>query len=107
MTSRSILASSVLALSLSVTLACGVAAIAQTPTAPTASEKAGAATTRAVDDVKTSANDVKTWTNKQWQAAKREWAKDKQKWSSCESQSHKQKLSGRNSWSFLYSCMTG
>ena len=42
----------------------------------------------------------------QWEAAKREWAKDKAKWADCRAQSSKQKLEGRKSWSFLYTCMT-
>jgi hypothetical protein len=49
---------------------------------------------------------VETWTKKQWAAAKKEWAKDKAKWADCRAQSKKQKLTGRKSWSFLYTCMT-
>ncbi|HKA75246.1 MAG TPA: hypothetical protein VKE26_25820 [Xanthobacteraceae bacterium] len=49
---------------------------------------------------------VETWTRKQWAAAKRGWAKDKAKWANCQKQSHKQKLEGRKSWSFLYKCMS-
>ena len=49
---------------------------------------------------------VEAWTMKQWDAAKQEWAKDKAKWADCEKQSDKQKLEGRKSWSFLYTCMT-
>ena len=50
---------------------------------------------------------VETWTRKQWAAATAEWAKDKTKWGACQEQSHKQKLEGRKSWSFLYHCMNG
>jgi len=49
---------------------------------------------------------VETWTKKQWAAAKKEWAKDKAKWTDCRAQSRKKKLTGRKSWSFLYTCMT-
>ncbi|MGA3302069.1 MAG: hypothetical protein ABSC72_02130 [Methylovirgula sp.] len=49
---------------------------------------------------------VETWTKKQWEAAKKDWAKDKIKWAACEKQSKEQKLEGRKSWSFLYTCMS-
>jgi hypothetical protein len=49
---------------------------------------------------------VETWTKKQWDAAKKDWAKDKAKWAACQKQSKDQKLEGRKSWSFLYTCMT-
>ena len=49
---------------------------------------------------------VETWTQKQWDAAKKDWAKDKAKWAACQKQSKDQKLQGRKSWSFLYTCMT-
>jgi hypothetical protein len=50
---------------------------------------------------------VETWTKKQYDAARKEWAKDKTKWTDCRKQSKDQKLTGRKSWSFLYTCMTG
>ena len=53
----------------------------------------------------TATNDVENWTIKQWNNAKREWVKDKAKWADCRQQSTKQKLAGRKSWSFLYTCM--
>ena len=49
---------------------------------------------------------VETWTQKQWNAAKKDWAKDKLKWADCRKQSSEQKLQGRKSWSFLYTCMS-
>jgi hypothetical protein len=52
-------------------------------------------------------DDVSKWTSKQWNRAKAEWAKDKEKWADCQKQSKEQKLTGRKSWSFLASCMTG
>ena len=74
-------------------LALGVGvAFAQTPVPPTAQPSATAT--------------VKKWTTKQWNAAKSEWAKDKAKWAGCQQQSTDQKLAGRKSWSFLYTCMT-
>jgi hypothetical protein len=52
------------------------------------------------------AEQVETWSRKQWDAAKKEWAKDKTKWADCRKQSSDQKLKGRKSWSFVYTCMT-
>ena len=52
------------------------------------------------------ATTVENWTTKQWIAAKSEWAKDKGRWAYCQQQSTHQKLIGRKSWSFLYTCMT-
>jgi hypothetical protein len=49
--------------------------------------------------------EVKNWTTKQWAAMTKEWAKDKAKWADCRKQSAAKKLSGRESWSFLYECM--
>ncbi len=51
------------------------------------------------------AGQVKTWSQKQWNKTKAEFAKDKAKWASCRQQGKDKKLSGRASWSFLYSCM--
>ena len=51
------------------------------------------------------ATKVEKWTAKQWSAAKTTWAKDKTKWADCRHQSTDQKLTGRKSWSFLYTCM--
>lgn len=49
---------------------------------------------------------VESWTKKQWEAAKKEWTKDTKKWADCNKSAQKQKLEGRKSWSFIYSCMT-
>ncbi len=49
---------------------------------------------------------VENWTIEQWNAAKAEWAKDTAKWAACQQQSTDRKLAGRESWSFLYTCMT-
>ena len=51
------------------------------------------------------ATKVENWTTDQWNAAKTEWARDKTKWADCNQQSTDRKLSGRDSWSYLYSCM--
>ena len=66
-------------------------AFAQTPVAPTAQPSV--------------VTKVENWTSKQWNAAKTEWAKDKAKWADCQQQSADQKLTGRKSWSLLYTCM--
>jgi hypothetical protein len=50
--------------------------------------------------------DVTKWTQKQWNAAKAKWSKETVKWGDCQKQADAKKLSGRESWSFLYSCMT-
>jgi hypothetical protein len=81
------------------------AAIAQTSVSPPATKSAPAAS--APDSSKPStATRVETWTRKQWEAAKKEWARDTKKWADCRKRSSKQKLEGRKSWSFLYTCMT-
>jgi hypothetical protein len=83
-----------------ITIGCMTGAgYAQTTTSPSTMAPTSS---RAADD----ATKVETWTKKQWNAAKKEWEKDKVKWASCHKQSTKQKLAGRKSWSFLYSCMT-
>ena len=80
-------------------------AIAQTPASPSATKPPPA--TSATDSSKaTIPTQVENWTKDQWEAAKKEWAKDKAKWASCQKQSGKQKLKGRKSWPFLYTCMT-
>jgi hypothetical protein len=85
-------------------VACG-AAFAQAPATPPAKNPAPAAAAP-MSSNPSAATQVQTWTTKQWDAAKLKWAKDKTKWANCEKQSDKQKLEGRKSWSFLYTCMT-
>lgn len=81
------------------------AVLAQISVSPPAAKPSPAAS--APDSSKPSvATQVETWTGAQWEAAKEEWAKDKAKWADCQDQSSKQKLEGRKSWSFLYTCMT-
>ncbi len=50
--------------------------------------------------------DVSKWTRKEWNAAKAKWVHEKKKWHDCNGQAKAQKLSGRQSWQFLYDCMT-
>jgi hypothetical protein len=78
-------------------------ALAQQPTpssSPPASAPASPPTSSKVDD-------VSKWTMKQWNQARAKWAKEKDKWADCRKQAKDQKLTGRKSWSFLASCMTG
>lgn len=68
--------------------------------------KTDAAKTDASKSASTSTTtSVGNWTRKQWNAMTKEWSKDKAKWSDCRKQSKDKKLSGRNSWSYLYDCM--
>jgi hypothetical protein len=77
------------------------AALAQTASPSTThSDTSSSPTSSTVDD-------VSKWTSKEWNKAKAKWAKEKDKWADCQKQSKDQKLSGRKSWSFLASCMSG
>jgi hypothetical protein len=88
---------------MSVAIAGTVAAgTALTPTASIA-QSTGQSTK---DQVRSTTEDVSKWTQKQWDAAKVKWAKQKDKWNSCNKQATDKKLSGRDSWSFIYTCMT-
>jgi hypothetical protein len=75
---------------LALAMGAGVA-FAQTPVVPTVQPSA--------------MTKVENWTSNQWNAAMTEWAKDKIKWAGCQQQSTDQKLTGPESWSFLYTCM--
>ena len=55
---------------------------------------------------KSTTEEVSKWTQKQWDAANAKWMKEKDKWTSCNKQATNEKLSGRKSWSFIYTCMT-
>ena len=70
--------------------------------APAASSKA----TPAAKAEPSMVSKVDTWTLAVWNAAKAGWAKDKAKWAACRKDAGAKKLSGRKSWSFLYTCMT-
>jgi hypothetical protein len=81
--------------------ASGVALAQQpAPSSPPASAPVSPPTSSKVDD-------VSKWTMKQWNQARAKWAKEKDKWADCRKQAKDQKLTGRKSWSFLASCMTG
>jgi hypothetical protein len=81
------------------TIAAGSAALAQS-TAPNPSPPPSSSPT-----VSSTADQVKGWTLKKWNAMKHEWRKDKAKWDSCNRQAGDQKLTGKNSWAFIYDCM--
>jgi hypothetical protein len=46
-----------------------------------------------------------SWTRKQWNEVKATLEKEKDKWSACRKEQKAQKLRGKKSWAFLYSCM--
>ena len=48
---------------------------------------------------------IENWTEAQWDAAKAKWMVENAKWGECERQATDQKLTGRQSWVFLYKCM--
>jgi hypothetical protein len=50
--------------------------------------------------------DVSKWTHKQWSAARAKWREERAAWNGCQGQAKAQNLSGRQSWQFLYDCMT-
>ncbi len=76
-----------------------------TALAPTASI-AQSTSPSTTDKAKSTTEDVSKWTQKQWDAAKAKWGKQKAKWDSCNKQAADKNLSGRDSWSFVYTCMT-
>jgi len=49
--------------------------------------------------------EIENWTVEQWDAAKAKWMVENAKWTGCERQATDQKLTGRQSWVFLYKCM--
>jgi len=51
-------------------------------------------------------DDVSHWTTQQWNRAKAKWEKETERWADCRRQSKDQGLTGRDSWSFLASCMS-
>jgi len=54
----------------------------------------------------TPADQVKTISKREWNRMKGRWAKETDKWATCNKQADDQKLSGRNSWSFIAGCMS-
>lgn len=79
-------------------------AFAQSPTSPPAPNVKPTISAPASEP--STAAEVEKWTIEQWDAAKATWAKEKEKWSGCQQQATDQKLTGRESWAFLYRCMT-
>jgi hypothetical protein len=79
-------------------------ALAQSPASPSV-PNAGP-TTAAPASEPSKAAEVEKWTIEQWDAAKAKWAEEKVKWSACRQLATDQKLTGRQSWAFLYRCMT-
>jgi hypothetical protein len=63
-------------------------------------------TSKPPSSISSKLDDVSKWTSEQWDKAKAGWAKEKEKWADCQKQADDKKLSGRESWSFLASCMT-
>jgi hypothetical protein len=49
---------------------------------------------------------VRTISKREWNRMIGQWAKQTDKWAGCNKQAEDQKLSGRNSWSFIAGCMT-
>ena len=81
------------------TLVTAAPAFAQNPPPPQTAEKPTAALAVKMEE-------ISNWTKKQWYAAKAKWVKEKVKWTDCQARAIEQKLTGRKSWPFLYSCMT-
>ncbi len=81
------------------TLVATAPAFTQSQTQPQSTAKPAATSATKMED-------VSKWTQKQWNAAKAKWSKQKVKWADCQKQASKKKLSGRESWSFHYNCMT-
>jgi hypothetical protein len=52
------------------------------------------------------AEKVTTISKREWFRMKGQWAKQTDKWAGCNKQADDQKLTGRDSWSFIASCMT-
>jgi len=82
-------------------------AIAQTPASPPA--QSSPSTPPSSPPAQTAASSMVTeiehWTEAQWDAAKAKWMVENAKWGECERQATDQKLTGRQSWVFLYKCM--
>jgi hypothetical protein len=79
------------------------AALAQETTPPSATP---APSSEPASKTPSKADEVSEWSGKQWNRAKAQFAKEKDKWTDCQKQAKDQKLAGRKSWSFLYTCMT-
>jgi hypothetical protein len=98
----SVIKMSLIAAAVAATLANGVA-VAQTTTAV---EDARAAASKASDAASKAADDAAKWSKTQWNAAKAKWSQEQAKWDACNKKAADQKLTGRQSWSLIASCMT-
>jgi hypothetical protein len=79
------------------------AASAQAPSSPPAQNLPS--TTTAPTSASSAVADVEKWTTDEWEAAKAKWSAESAKWGDCEQQATDQKLTGRQSWIFIYKCM--
>jgi hypothetical protein len=84
-------------------IAASGAALAQETTPPSTTP---APSSEPASKTPSKVDEVSKWSSRQWNRAKAQFAKEKNKWTDCQKQSKDQKLTGRKSWSFLYSCMT-
>jgi hypothetical protein len=50
-------------------------------------------------------DDVSNWTIEKWNKAKAEWAREREKWDACQKRAEDKSLTGRESWSFIATCM--
>ena len=81
------------------------AAVAQTPASPPAPAQNSTSTPPAQTAGHSMVTQIENWTEAQWDAAKAKWMVENAKWGECERQATDQKLTGRQSWVFLYKCM--
>jgi hypothetical protein len=95
---RTLVLSVALVLALAASLGAGTA-LAQTQSAPAKDTSVSAQASQTMTD-------VSKWTRRQWHAAKVKWVEEKDAWNGCQTQAKAQNLSGRQSWQFLYGCMT-
>jgi hypothetical protein len=79
------------------------AAFAQAPSPPPAQNLPS--TTTAPTSASSAVADVEKWTTDEWEAARAKWSAESAKWGDCEQQATDQKLTGRQSWIFIYKCM--
>jgi hypothetical protein len=64
-----------------------------------------ASTSTAPTSASSTLANVENWTAEEWKAAMAKWSGENAKWSDCEQQAADQKLTGRQSWIFIYKCM--
>jgi hypothetical protein len=79
------------------------AASAQAPSSPPAQNSPS--TTTAPTSASSTVAEIEKWTTDEWEAAKAKWSAENAKWADCEQRASDQKLTGRQSWIFIYKCM--